>query len=316
MPHLAQWAAKQPDKPACVFPDTGEVQTYGVLHARADAAARWLAGLLPGGAAFAMLMENHPALFELAFAGQRAGLYYVPLNGHLKPPELAYMLRDSGARVMVASPAMMALAGEVAALQPVEIVTLAEYEAGLAGSAGDWTWRTGRSGGTCCIRLARPASRRACTAPCSRRRNGTCRASGAGHAGGGAVRGEHSVYLSPAPLYHAAPHRFTLHAIEHGATVVVTRRFDAAQVLALIGQLPGDARPVRADAFRAAAGVAGSAVRACRGLQQPAPGDPRGRALPRRGEGGDDRMVGPGDLRILLRLRDHRQHHDRERASG
>ena len=86
------------------LPDLGVTVTYAMLHARADRAARWLVGLgLKPGAAFALLMENHPAVFELAFAGQRAGLYWVPLNIHLKPAELAYVLRDSGARVLVAS---------------------------------------------------------------------------------------------------------------------------------------------------------------------------------------------------------------------
>ncbi len=234
MPRLAHWAAVQPDKPACVFPDTDEVLRFGALHARVDRAARWLAGLLPGGAAFAMLMENHPALFELAFAGQRAGLYYVPLNGHLKPAELAYILRDSGAEVVVASPAMMALAAEVAALRPARVVGLAEYEAGLAAAPAmdladrpvgrDLLYSSGTTGLPKGVyRALLPAAERHVARPAL----GTLAA---------AQFDVDSVYLSPAPLYHAAPHRFTLHAIEHGATVLVTRRFDAAQVLALIGQ--------------------------------------------------------------------------------
>ena len=37
-----------------------------------------------------------------------------------------------------------------------------------------------------------------------------------------------TVYLSPAPLYHAAPLRFTMSVLALGGTVVVMERFDPA----------------------------------------------------------------------------------------
>jgi acyl-CoA synthetase (AMP-forming)/AMP-acid ligase II len=43
-----------------------------------------------------------------------------------------------------------------------------------------------------------------------------------------------TVYLSPAPLYHAAPLGFTTSVLSWGGTVVVMERFDAEQALALI----------------------------------------------------------------------------------
>jgi acyl-CoA synthetase (AMP-forming)/AMP-acid ligase II len=43
-----------------------------------------------------------------------------------------------------------------------------------------------------------------------------------------------SVYLSPAPLYHAAPLRYSLTMQRSGATVVVMDRFDPEQALAAI----------------------------------------------------------------------------------
>ena len=42
------------------------------------------------------------------------------------------------------------------------------------------------------------------------------------------------VYLSPAPLYHAAPLRFSMAAHQAGGTVVVMERFDAEAALAAI----------------------------------------------------------------------------------
>jgi len=244
MPRLAHWARLHPDKPACCFPDLGAVVSYAALHARADRAARWLVGLgLEPGSAFAMMMENHPAVFELAFAGQRAGLYWVPLNTHLKPAELAYVLRDSGARVLVASPAQAhAAKTAVAAMDDpasIRIYVLdgsqhsaGHYEAELAGERPTALppRPVGRdllySSGTTSLpkgvyRALRPAEGRDQPRPAV----GALLASGFDAS---------TVYLSPAPLYHAAPHRFTLHAIEQGGTCVVMQKFDPEQALGLI----------------------------------------------------------------------------------
>jgi acyl-CoA synthetase (AMP-forming)/AMP-acid ligase II len=45
---------------------------------------------------------------------------------------------------------------------------------------------------------------------------------------------ESSVYLSPAPLYHAAPLAFCMNFLRLGSTIVVMEHFDAAEALALI----------------------------------------------------------------------------------
>ena len=233
MPRLENWAATQPGKPACIFPDTDETLAYAALHDRATRAAWWLAGLgLQAGAAFALLVDNCPAHFELAFAGQRAGLYYVPLNYNLKPAELAYMLHDSRAQLLIASPGLAALATAAAALQPgVRMVALAEYEEGIARAAPanlsqrpvgrDLLYSSGTTGlpkGV--LRALQPAAERGADTPPGSLAAARFDAS--------------TVYLSPAPLYHAAPHRFSLHAIGQGGTVIVMRKFDAAQALALI----------------------------------------------------------------------------------
>ncbi len=240
MPRLAHWARLHPDKPACHFPDLGVTISYSELHARADRAARWLAGLgLEPGAAFALLMENHPAVFELAFAGQRAGLYWVPLNIHLKPAELAYVLRDSGARVLVASAAQAQAAAAAVASMDIPIYVLdgslpggGHYEAELAGEllatlpprpvGRDLLYSSGTTGLPKGVhRALLPAEERDQPRP----------AVGALLAAGFDAN---TVYLSPAPLYHAAPHRFTLHAIEQGGACVVMQKFDPVQALNLI----------------------------------------------------------------------------------
>jgi long-chain acyl-CoA synthetase len=45
---------------------------------------------------------------------------------------------------------------------------------------------------------------------------------------------ENTIYLSPAPLYHAAPLRFSLGALYAGGTVIVMEHFDALESLVLI----------------------------------------------------------------------------------
>ncbi|PIE37822.1 MAG: hypothetical protein CSA53_04985 [Gammaproteobacteria bacterium] len=46
--------------------------------------------------------------------------------------------------------------------------------------------------------------------------------------------GEETVYLSPAPLYHAAPLHYSMLALYQGGTVVVMKQFEAEQALKLI----------------------------------------------------------------------------------
>ena len=48
--------------------------------------------------------------------------------------------------------------------------------------------------------------------------------------------GPDTVYLSPAPLYHAAPLRFAMAVMRLGGTVVVMEHFDAEEFLALVEQ--------------------------------------------------------------------------------
>ena len=240
MPRLAHWARLHPDKPACRFPDLDVTVTFATLHARADRAARWLVGLgLEPGGAFALLMENHPAVFELAFAGQRAGLYWVPLNIHLKPAELAYVLRDSGARILVASAgqAQAAVAATAGTDIPIYVLdgslpSAGDYEAELAGKlpatlpsrpvGRDLLYSSGTTGLPKGVyRALLPAEERDQLRPAV----GALLAAGCDAS---------TVYLSPAPLYHAAPHRFTLHAIEQGGTCIVMQKFDPVQALDLI----------------------------------------------------------------------------------
>ena len=116
MGHLARWAAKQPDKTALHFPETNEIRSYAELDRRANLAALWLIGLgLQPDDTVALLCDNRPEFFEIAYAIRRAGLHYTPLSIHLRPREIAYVLQDSGARAVIVSPTLAELAAELVA---------------------------------------------------------------------------------------------------------------------------------------------------------------------------------------------------------
>jgi long-chain acyl-CoA synthetase len=100
---MAQHAIASPDKPALAMGDG--VRTYGAL---ADRAAR-LAGAMhsfgvpaDGSGAVAAMVPNGFEFFETAAASCRAEARFLPVNWHLKADELAWILADSGAQVLVA----------------------------------------------------------------------------------------------------------------------------------------------------------------------------------------------------------------------
>ena len=234
---LGDWARRAPEKVACIFPDTGLSVSYAVLDRRATQAAHWLLGLgLAPGARIAVLLDNCVEMFELAFAAERAGVYYTPVSTHLRGAEIDYILRDCGARVVVTKAEYLGhlpvLAGVVVALvggggdavdygavvagQPDGPLPLRPIGRDLMYSSGT----TGHPKGI--FRPLLGAEMRGVALPIA----GVLAAAG--------IRAPDTVYLSTGPLYHAAPHRFTLHVLRCGGTCIVPRRFDAAGALALI----------------------------------------------------------------------------------
>ena len=113
-------AAAVPDRPALVAPD-GTPWTAGELLAAANQLTHGLraAGLNPGDA-FAVVLPNGPELIAACLAATQAGFYLVPVNHHLVGPEIAWIVADSGARVLIAHE------------RYAEAATAAADEAGLA----------------------------------------------------------------------------------------------------------------------------------------------------------------------------------------
>ena len=66
-------------------------------------------GLKPGDHV-ASLQGNNVEFYELVFAAMFSGVWLVPVNTHLTPDEVAYILDDAGVRVVFADADHLALA--------------------------------------------------------------------------------------------------------------------------------------------------------------------------------------------------------------
>ncbi len=123
MGDLGFWALAQenPDDLALVTPDGDEVSA-GELLGRANQVVHALrAQGFGNGDVVATLLPNGAEMIEVYLAALQAGWYLVPINHHLVAPEIAYILKDSGAKVFVAHERF------------AEVATAAADEAGIDG---------------------------------------------------------------------------------------------------------------------------------------------------------------------------------------
>src|SRR5919109_528676 len=236
-------AAEAPDRVAAVMTGTGETLSYGDLERRSVQLAHVLheAGLRPGDAV-ALLTENNLRAFEVYWAALRSGLYITAVNNHLKPDEVAYIVNDSGATALIVSAEMAATAAAITGLTSGVKLRLAfggpvegylGYEDTIAAAPDEpfadqpagstMLYSSGTTGRPKGVRPALPD--RQVTEP------GDTLADLASQFFGVS---RDSVYLSPGPIYHAAPLRWCGAIQVLGGTVVMTKRFDAEQVLAAI----------------------------------------------------------------------------------
>jgi O-succinylbenzoate-CoA ligase len=99
---LAKRAALSPRLEALVEVERERRFTYAELNARCNRAADVFRGLgVRPGERVALLLMNGVEFVESFFALAKLGAVVVPLNWRLVPDELAFILKDSGARVLV-----------------------------------------------------------------------------------------------------------------------------------------------------------------------------------------------------------------------
>ncbi len=102
--HPYQHALKYPERPAFIVADTGEVLSYRELDEASNRLAHLFRelGLQPGDR-IAVMLKNTPDFPVVYWAAQRSGLLMALLSSHLKAEEVAYIINDSGARLVITS---------------------------------------------------------------------------------------------------------------------------------------------------------------------------------------------------------------------
>ncbi len=242
MQHPQYHARNTPEKAACVIANTGETLSYAELDAASNQLAQlfYSLGLRPGDH-IAYQMENSACFLQIAWAAQRSGLIFTPLHSHLRPAEVAYILANSGAQLFICSPRFLETA------QQLNRQTLGVRHWFVSSGDADGFANLARE---MAAQPSRPLAEQ-CTGVAMLYSSGTTGqpkgikpslpeqafdelpAIMLGIAGFLGI-GSESVYLTPAPLYHAAPMHSVMAAMALGATVVIMDGFDAELSLAAI----------------------------------------------------------------------------------
>lgn len=228
------------DRAAVVMAASGDTLSYAELDDRSSRLARVFdeAGLQPGDHV-AVMLGNQPEFFEVVWAALRSGLYLTPINWHLGPAEAGYIIEDSVAKAFVTSADLSEVATGLADYSSGVTARLMvggsvqgyrNYEEAL-GSVSDDPRSKERAGAFMLYSSGTTGQPKGIVPalPTSRFGEGmdTITMLMSGLYGANAS----SVYLSPAPLYHAAPLGFCAAMHRLGGTVVLMERFDAAGAL-------------------------------------------------------------------------------------
>jgi len=229
-------ATIRPRQPAFIMAQSGETVTYAELERRSNRLAHFLrASGLGRLDHYAIFMENNARYIECCSAGERAGLDYTCINSYLTPDEVAYILDNSESKILITSMAKHGVAlsamaqcprverclvvdgpgdgGRVVNLdEAVDAFTTTPIPDETLGAA--MLYSSGTTGGPKGILRPLPENPPTQALPIFdfvsnvwRFRDGM-------------------TYLSPAPLYHAAPYLGVGLTIRIGGTAIVMDHFD------------------------------------------------------------------------------------------
>lgn len=236
------WAELTPDKPAVVMARSGESITYRELDVLANRLSNWFRSIgLVAGDHVAFCMENRLEYLPIMWGCHYAGLYYTAMSSRLNADEAAYIVNNCGAKALLVSPYVTELAtgllpvtpnvvgrlvvgGQLEGYEPFEAAIEGQPTAPLEGrlESTDMLYSSGTTGRPKGVKIE---------------------SSGEPLGAGDSVTklsatlfsfDQDCVYLSPGPLYHAAPLRFCRSVNRVGGTAVLMERFDAEEALAAI----------------------------------------------------------------------------------
>ncbi len=242
MPHFSSYATETPDRPAYILANSGETVTYAELDRRSNQIAQLLRNSgIERGDHIAMMMKNCAEFLQVAQGALRAGVIFTPISTHLKQDETAYIITNCKAKLFIASASLaevataaaaasaglnrcLSVGGEIAGFESLEAqleqlpaTPIADeflgapmlYSSGTTGKPKGVYWQPHAES----IHADHPMS---------------------GSVGAFFGFGVDTVYLSPAPLYHAAPLHYNLMVLGMGGTSIIMEQFDPVQSLALI----------------------------------------------------------------------------------
>ncbi len=242
MLHSRVYARTTPDKPAYIMAKNGAVTTYRQLEENSNRCARLFRdlGLSPKDH-IAILLENNSRFLEIATAAQVAGLCYTTISTHFKTNEIEYIINDCEAKCLITSKYLADVASALLDKNPAiehrlmvggviegydsyedrtrdyPVTPIPECIEGY-----DMLYSSGTTGQPKGINLNQKEMLFGTIDPAVKLQI--------------EMHGlnAETVYLSPAPLYHAAPLRFCMWVLRMGGTVVIMERFDAFTALSLI----------------------------------------------------------------------------------
>ncbi|MGH3678367.1 MAG: acyl-CoA synthetase [Mycobacterium sp.] len=239
--NISDHAAGAADSPALIVAD-GESTSYGELCAKSQRVAALLheAGLRPGDGVV-LVLPNRPEFFEITWGCQLSGLYYSAVNTHFTPDEIAYVIDDSeakavfidasmadlGARILEANAGVdvhISVGGSLPGFRRYHDVLAAAGAPPPMSDGSEMLYSSGTTGRPKAVRRPLPSDGNGSWGQkvleyALRERYGMT---------------DSSVYLSPAPLYHAAGINYTMAVHRVGAASILMRKFDAEAVLRLI----------------------------------------------------------------------------------
>ncbi len=246
MSNLGFWKLAQDDpaRVAVIEPDGRKISAGALLGAANQVVHALRARGLQRGDTLAAVLGNEVAMLELFLAAWQAGLYLTPINGHLTGPEIAYILEDCEAKVVVcdersaeATRRAAAAVGfpEGACFATGDVPGFASYAALKAGqpetlpddrtAGATMTYTSGTTG--------KPKGVRRPLAPASPEVVGEANAMFLTLFG---IAPREGVHLVVSPLYHTAVLNFCTNHLHFGHTVVLMDKWSPEGALARIAR--------------------------------------------------------------------------------
>ncbi|MBV56433.1 MAG: acyl-CoA synthetase [Gammaproteobacteria bacterium] len=244
--YAGKYALENAEQAAVIMAGTGESVSYAELDSRSNQLAHLLRQHgLKRLDHYAIFMENNARYIEVCSAGERSGLYYTCINSYLKAEELAYIVNNSESKIIITSAAKKAIVQEALAdcpnislclvvdgpgdesrclnyQQAIEQFPATPIEDECLGRS--MLYSSGTTGRPKGVIGPLPEVPPAQALPVSSFLHKLW------HYRPGMV------YLSPAPLYHAAPQSAVGLTIRCGGTVIIMERFDPELYLELLGK--------------------------------------------------------------------------------